>query len=100
MGRGSNNRKEYLTRRIWVYRQLQWESILQQEVDEDSDAMVVLIKDDAEVDTYSPSDDTKVKTRLFRDELGICNTKRTKDARYISINHFRHATNAKMLFLW
>ena len=63
------------------------QSSLQREEDEDRDATVVM-KDDAEEDTYSMSDD-----------MDICNTVRTKDEIYQSKRHFRHATNTKMLFL-
>jgi hypothetical protein len=57
------------------------------------------VKDDAKLNTYSPSNKTKVKTRLLGDELRICIRVGSKDERYISNSHFRHATNAKMLFL-
>ena len=66
------------------------QSSLQMEEDEDSDATVVM-KDDAEEDTYSISDD-----------MNICNTVRTKDEDEIygaTNRNFRHATNTKMLFL-
>jgi hypothetical protein len=44
-----------------------------EEVNEDSDAMVVM-KDDAELDTYSTSGhETKVKSSILSEELGICN---------------------------
>jgi hypothetical protein len=69
------------------YRQLQWQAILQQEVDEDSDA-TVMMKDDPELDTHLPSDETKVNTRLLGDKLGICKTDQTANA-----------TNTYMLFL-
>jgi hypothetical protein len=61
------------------YRQLQQQAILQQERYEDSDAMVVM-KDDAELGTYSQSDERKMKTKLLvGNELGICNTVHTED---------------------
>ena len=63
------------------------QSSLQREEDEDRDAMVVM-KDDAEEDKYSMSDD-----------MDICHTVRKKDEIYQSKRHFRHATNTKMLFL-
>ena len=54
------------------YKPWQSQLILQQEVDENSDARVVM-KDDAVVDTYSPRDETKVKARLLGHGFGICN---------------------------
>jgi hypothetical protein len=106
------------------HRHIQWQASLQKEVDEYSDATVVM-KDAAEQDTYSMSDkmhkdsdstvmtkdgakqntysqsgeETKVKRSKFGKELGICNTVCREDEIYISNRHFRHATNAKMLFL-
>lgn len=61
------------------YKPWQSQLILQQEVDEDSDTMVVM-KYDPVIDTYSPSDETKVKNRLQGGHgFGICNTVRTED---------------------
>jgi hypothetical protein len=48
------------------------------EVDDDSDNTVVM-NDVAELETYSPSDETKVKTKLLENGLGICNTVRIED---------------------
>jgi hypothetical protein len=50
---------------------------------------MIVMKDDAELDTYSPSDnETKVKTRLLSGELGICNMVHTEDERNRSNSHF------------
>jgi hypothetical protein len=40
-----------------------------------------------------------VESSLLGKELGICNTVRTEDERFISNSHFGHETNTKMLFL-
>jgi hypothetical protein len=61
MGRGtSSNPKECCIGQepYGSYKPLQSQVILQQEVDEDSDAMVVM-KDDAELDAYSLSDEQR-----------------------------------------
>jgi hypothetical protein len=59
--------KEELTQR-----HIQWQASLQKEVDEDSDATVVM-KDDAEEDTYSTSDKMHVDsdaTVMMKDDAG------------------------------
>jgi hypothetical protein len=108
-----------------MHRHIQCQAIIQKEVGEDSDA-TVLMKDDAEQDTYSMScgiheddsdatvmmkDDAKQntysqsgnETKVKRSELGedmeICNTVRTENETYILNRHFRQATNIKMLVL-
>jgi hypothetical protein len=80
---------------------LQRQLILQQkEVDEDSGTMVVM-EDDAVLDTYSPSDEPNVKTRLLGHGFGICNMVRVRKnyKRKRSNCHFRSETNSKMLII-
>jgi hypothetical protein len=56
---------------------------MREEVDEDSDAMVMM-KDDAELNTYSPGgDETKVKMSKLGEKLGICDTVCTEVERYL-----------------
>jgi hypothetical protein len=50
---------------------------------------MVVMKDDAVLDTYSPSDETKVKTRLPGHGFGVYNMVRTEDKRKRLKCHFR-----------
>ncbi len=71
------------------YRELEWESILHKEVDQDSDATVemvdedsdapVVMEDDAELKTNSVGEETEMKSNVLDDELRICNTVHTED---------------------
>ncbi len=88
--------------------QIEWETSLQQEVDEDSDATLVmedepeldtysksekgddesvamvLMKGDAEQSTYSPSgEETNVKSGVLREDMKKCNTVRKQDETYL-----------------
>jgi hypothetical protein len=55
------------------------------EVHQDSDAMVVM-KDDGGLDTHSQSgDETKVKSSILGEELGIFNMVGTEDERYMRL---------------
>jgi hypothetical protein len=92
-----------------MHRHIQWQASLQQEVDEDSDATVVIkddaeedsaysmsdemhedsdatvmMKDDSERNTYSPSgDETKEKRSELGEDMGKCNKVRTEEKIYI-----------------
>jgi hypothetical protein len=84
----SNIRNKYPTRRVWV-----------QAGTMASNAKVVM-KDDAELDTYSPSgDETKLESSVLGDELMTRNPVGTQDEICISNSHLRHESNTKMLFL-
>ena len=93
---------------VYGHSHIEWETRLQQEVDEDSDATLVmedepeldtysksekgdeesvamvLMKYDAELNTYLPSgDETNVKSGVLREDLEKCNTVRTQDETYV-----------------
>jgi hypothetical protein len=91
-----------------IQRPIEWQAILQKEVEYDSDATVVMkddddqdkypisdemheesdamemIEDDAKQSTYSTSDDEpEVKRGELEEDVGKCNTVRTEDEIYI-----------------
>jgi hypothetical protein len=93
---------------VYGHSHIEWETSLQQEVDEDSDATLVmedepeldtysksekgdeesvamvLMKGDAERNTYSPSgDETNVKSGVLREDMEKCNTVRKQDETYL-----------------
>jgi hypothetical protein len=94
---------------MYGYREVEWQSILHKDVDNNSDATVEMVDEDsdarvvmevdAELETNGVRDETKMKSNVLGDELRICNTVRTEDERSILNSHFRDTTNAKMLFL-
>jgi hypothetical protein len=113
-----------IQKEVLLHRHVQWQASLQQEVDKDSDATVlmkynaeegtysmseemhedsdatVIMKDDAHRNTYSPSgDETKEKRSELGEDMGKCNTVPTEEEIYILNINFRPATNTKMLFL-
>jgi hypothetical protein len=53
-----------------------------EEVDEDSDATVVM-KDDAEQETSLPGEETKMTSNVLGDELRICNTVHMEEEIYM-----------------
>ena len=93
---------------VYGHSHIEWETSLQQEVDEDSDATLVmedepeldtysksekgddesvamvLMKGDAEQSTYSPSgEETNVKSGVLREDMKKCNTVRKQDETYL-----------------
>jgi hypothetical protein len=56
-GGSSNNHSKYSRRRVWAQAYAMTSKSLQQEVDEDSCDATVVMKDDAELDTYSMSEE-------------------------------------------
>jgi hypothetical protein len=108
---------------LLMHRHIQWQASLQQEVDEDGDATVVM-KDDAEEDSYSMSDEmhedsdakvmmkddakrntcspcgdeTKEKRSELAEDMGKCTVRTEEEINILNIN-YRPPTNTKMLFL-